>query len=309
VKVHCVGARGQSTQIERIEAGFVQLGHEITPHVSEGDIVYSNNLWSDQLIADKLAGRIRGKYIQNVLDLAPHIPDFPLGRARDQLRHADAITTISTFVQNGVHNRLGLESTVVYNPIKDVVRDDAAGTTAASDSQNRYPYRFMFCGRVNDPAKRCALGAAALQIIGVSPLEVVTVGSEPPFYGGMYWGIATDAALTDLYHTADFVLMPSASEGMGLPAIEAAAVGAIPVICRDLVTREEFFPSSVFPEYLVVEPEPRSIAAFIARYLNNREEMAAFKARLKKHFAQNWARKLSGRGVAEAILKVYESLS
>jgi glycosyltransferase involved in cell wall biosynthesis len=307
VKVYCEGARCAGGQVDRVEAGFVQLGHQITPHVSDAALVYSNNLWSDQLIADKLAGRISGKYIQNVLDLAPHIPDFPLGRARDQLRRADAITTISTFVQNDVRNRLGLESTVIYNPIKDVVRD-AAGPTAASDSQNCYPYRFMFCGRVNDPAKRCGFGAAALQILGASPLEVITVGGEPPFYGGMYWGVASDQALRDIYHTVDFVLMPSASEGMGLPAIEAMAVGAIPVICCDLVTREEFFPSSVFPEYLSVEPTPQSIATFIARYLNNREEMAAFKARLKAHFAQNWAHKLSGRGVAEAILRVYERI-
>jgi glycosyltransferase involved in cell wall biosynthesis len=308
VKIYTEGARIIGGQIDRIEAGFISLGHEITRCIDCANLVFSNNLWSDQLIADKLAGRISGKYIQNVLDLAPHIPDFPLGRARDQLRRADAITTISTFVQNDVRNRLGLESTVIYNPIKDVVRD-AAGPTAASDSQNCYPYRFMFCGRVNDPAKRCGFGAAALQILGASPLEVITVGGEPPFYGGMYWGVASDQALRDIYHTVDFVLMPSASEGMGLPAIEAMAVGAIPVICCDLVTREEFFPSSVFPEYLSVEPTPQSIATFIARYLNNREEMAAFKARLKTHFAQNWAHKMSGRGVAEAILKVYESLS
>jgi glycosyltransferase involved in cell wall biosynthesis len=302
------GARFYGGQIDRIEQGLVELGSESDDY--NCGFVFSNDMGRhDEAIAYRRDICPKAKLILGVQDCAPHLgAQFPLETLKQQLRRADAITTISTFVQNDVRNRLGLESTVIYNPIKDVVRD-AAGPTAASDSQNCYPYRFMFCGRVNDPAKRCGFGAAALQILGASPLDVITVGGEPPFYGGMYWGVASDQALRDIYHTVDFVLMPSASEGMGLPAIEAMAVGAIPVICCDLVTREEFFPSSVFPEYLSVEPTPQSIATFIARYLNNREEMAAFKARLKTHFAQNWAHKMSGRGVAEAILKVYESLS
>jgi mannosylglucosylglycerate synthase len=48
----------------------------------------------------------------------------------------------------------------------------------------------------------------------------------------------SDAMIAELYRLADVVLMPSESEGFGLPAIEAAAV-RVPLVCSDLdVLRE-----------------------------------------------------------------------
>lgn len=299
MKIFCAGSRYHAAQLPRIEEGFRALGHEITECIDDASLVFSNNLWSDQLITDKRAGRIKGVYIQNVLDLAKHLPDFPLEKAREQLSHADAITTISQYVQSDLRQRLGVESTVIYNPIKPITRLN----------HKAYPYRAMFVGRVNDSAKRTGVGAAALQILGFTEKEVVTVGDQIPHYGGTYWGVARDEILNLLYNSVDFVILPSGqNEGLLLPMMEAAAAGVIPVICRDLSTREEFFPSSIFPEYLDAEATPQSLARFISRFLQDNDAMSEFKERIHSHYVKNWAEKLSGAGVARKILEVYERI-
>jgi glycosyltransferase involved in cell wall biosynthesis len=59
--------------------------------------------------------------------------------------------------------------------------------------------------------------------------ELTPEGGEHP---------VTDVMIADLYRVADVVLMPSESEGFGLPAIEAAAA-RVPLVCTDLdVLRE-----------------------------------------------------------------------
>lgn len=299
MKIFSTGATFFGGQIDRINQGFISLGHEITPYIDDADLVYSNNFWNDQIIKDKIAGHIRGKIIFNCLDIAPHLLDFPLDRFKGQAKYADAITTISTFVQNDLKARAGVESTVIYNPIKPITR-------LAEKPQRRY--RAMFVGRVNDPAKNTIVAAQALYLLGFSPNEVITVGDQPPFFGGDYWGIAMDEQLNQLYNEVDFVMFTSKSEGLGLPMTEAMAAGAIPVVLRELGTHEEFLPLSIFPEYGVVENDPRSVALFIARFLQNDERMREMKDRLYNHFEKNWREKLSGVGVAKAILQVYEKI-
>ena len=95
----------------------------------------------------------------------------------------------------------------------------------------------------------------------------------------------------------------SESEGMGLPALEAMAVGAIPVLPYNLTTREEFFPSQVFPEYTFVK-DSESAKDFMLTLMQNKEKMIEMKNRITKHFNENWSEKLSGVGVAGKILEV-----
>jgi glycosyltransferase involved in cell wall biosynthesis len=292
-------SRYQLSQIDRIEQGFRDLGHEIVQDHESADLVYQNNGWYDSIVAAR--PRIRGKVILNVLDLAPHAsPPFDVSRLRAQLTSADAVTAISTWVQSDLRVRAGVESTVIYNPIKPVSNEYV---------RRAHQCRALFVGRVNDAAKRTAPAAAALQILGFDATDVITVGSDCPFYGGAWMGVVNDQILNKLYNSVDFVMFPSGSnEGLGLPATEAVAAGAIPVICRDLSTREEFFPSAIFPEYVDVEATPESIARFVGRYMNDEVARAELKARLFNHYQKNWAAKLSGLGVAQAILDVYNRL-
>ncbi len=300
IRVHCLGFRGVGSQVDRIEEGFKELGCELTTP-TKADFIYANDSgFYEQAGVTKAALFLETPIICNVLDLAPHLgAQFPLERVRAQLANADAVTCISTAVQQDIGTRLGRYARVIYNPIRPVTRA----------RYKHHPYRAMFVGRVGDPAKRAMLGATALSILGFDYSDMVTVGREQPHYGGVYLGEVSDKVLGEVYNSVDFVMFPSGNnEGLGLPPVEAMACGAIPVICRDLSTREEFFPSQVFPEYLDVEPNAPSIARFVARFMQDNAVMDEFKARLWHHYKANWESKLNPRGVAEAILGVYQTL-
>jgi len=212
---------------------------------------------------------------------------------------ADAVTVISTFVQGQVKAYLGRESAVVYNPIKPITRKP--------NVERGQEIRFLSAGRRYDGNKRHAVAVRALQSLGINYGQLALVGEEYMPWGE-HFGPVTDDELNKLYNSVDFVIATGRIEGLGLPALEAAAAGVIPILCNDLSTRQEFFPSSVFPEYDKVDPTPQSVAEFVGRYIKDRIAMVEFKERLYKHFQKEWAEKLSGKGVAGAILRVYEGL-
>lgn len=300
MKICTFGSRFFGGQIDRIEAGFVSLGHEIVTDPSAADLVYANNGGYDEVVGLKRAGLIRGKLILNVLDLAPHLGDqFPIARTKIQLGFADAVTCISETVKRDVATRMGLSPTVIYNPIKPITR---------TRERSFEGYRALFVGRVNDPEKRSSLGAEALAMLGFEASQLVTVGSESPSYGGVYLGPVGDGTLNQLYNSVDFLVCPTRNAFLGLPIIEATAAGVIPIFCRDLDIRTEFFPTDLFPEYAEVEPTPSSIARFVARYMQDNREMDAMKDRLYNHYLHTWQLRMTGRKVAQSILAVYANL-
>jgi glycosyltransferase involved in cell wall biosynthesis len=293
MKIFTSGARCVGSQIERIEEGFLQLNHEIITDITLADLIYVNNAWYDDIIATKQSGKIKGKIVFTVLDLAPHVPDFPVQKLKEQLGYADYICTISKFVQQDLKNRTGFDSTVIYQPIKKVYRTGI----------KKHNFKAMLVGRVNDPAKKARESVMALMSAGFNGGDVVTVGREQPFYGGSWANSASDEFLNELYNSVDFVMCMSESEGMGLPALEAMSVGAIPVLPHNLTTREEFFPSQVFPEYTFIK-DSESAKDFMLTLMQNKEKMIEMKNRLMKHFNENWSGKLGGMGVAGKILEV-----
>lgn len=296
IKIYTIGARCEWCQQDRIDKGFVELGHELTPHIHEADLVYCNNFWFDSVISDKKAGKIKGKVIFNVLDLAPHLNDFPLEKAREQLKYADAVTCISETVKKDCEERLGISPHVIYQPIQPITKTNT----------KKYRYDFMFAGRVGDPNKRARLAAQALEILGVPPELAITTGTDYAPYGD-FAGVVKSETLDDLYNSVRFVLFPSRFEGLGLPAWEALAAGKIPVVCRDLNVREEFLPTNLFPEYAEVEPNPVSIAKFIAKY-SHEENYLDLSGRLYFYWKNNLEEKFSNMGVAGRILEIYKNL-
>jgi hypothetical protein len=299
MRIHTIGSRFHGGQIDRIDAEFQALGHEVTPYISDPDLalVYANNPWYDQVLEDRRLGRIAptARLIFDVQDIPRHIVDYPLDRLRDQLVQADAVTAISETTAGDLLAGTGIRASVVYQPVKKTFPTGV----------RKYPYRYMFCGRVNDPIKRCSLGAAALQLLGVSGDEVVTVGSEPPHYGGTYWGVASDETLNDLYNSADFLLFPSAAEGIGLPPIEAVFAGRIPVVCNDCRAAMEFF--GEVPEYREIDPTPPSIARFLAK-MQNHEARTELQGRLRRLLDQSFRDKFEPTRVAQRILGCYHAL-
>lgn len=301
MKIFCAGSRFWGSQIERIEQGFQEVGHEITPHPHEANLLYSNDPGGyTQIIEDKKHGRLFGKVIFNVQDIPTFLPDYDVNKLKSSLEYADAVTSISQFTRNEVRKFCAVESFVVYQPIKPVF-----APKCYIGEEGKYRIRFLSVGRRFDKNKRTAVWVAALAGLGIDELEVGLVGNEMGW--GNYIGVQTDENLAKFYNAVDFVMALGKAEGLNLPMVEAMAVGAIPVIANDLTTREEFLPPFIFPEYLDVDPNPVSVARFVARYLNNDTAMAEMKKRLKNHYDTYWAHKLSPKGVASAILEAYNS--
>jgi hypothetical protein len=301
MKIRTYGSRFHGGQVDRIDVGFIDLGHEMSFHNHDADLIFSNDPGSfDQILIDRCAGGIRAKVVFNVQDIPLHLgSSFDSGKLKSQLIKADAVTTISEYVQWQVKEYLGLDSQIIYQPIKPVHRDPSAQLLERK--------RFAHIGRKSDLNKRHALGVYALQILGYQPSDVFLVGNETGW--GDYCGVLSDWNLNRVYNSVDFVLCTSKIEGLLLPALESMSAGVIPVVCNDMTTRRELLPPDIFPEYNAVEPTPESVARFIARYVNNSEEMAVMKERLYAHYQKNWAHKLTGRAVAEQILEAAKNTS
>lgn len=255
MKIFTQGCMEKYCQLPRINDAFRQLGHEIIDDPIEADLVYCNNAWYDDLIKEEVYKKITGVIVFNVLDLAPHIIDFPLQKLKDQLRHADVITTISKTVRADLFKRTGYVSSVIYQPIQNITYT----------REKKHPFKYLFCGRVRDPNKRAALGVQALLLNKVPASEVLTCGSEILGYGA-YAGIQDEKILNEIFNSVDYLIFPSKEEGIGLPIIEAMAAGVIPIVCNDLSTRMEFIP---IKDYDNVEPNAESIAKFIRNLEDN----------------------------------------
>lgn len=301
MKVCCHGSRFHGGQVDRIEQGFVALSHELTPHNHVADLVFSNDPAAfDQILADRCNGGVHAKVIFNVQDIPLHLGSaFDCAKLKSRLAKADAVTTISEYVQWQVREYLGLDSHVIYQPIKAVRRDPAAQLATRK--------RFAHVGRRFDQNKNWNLGVAALQLLGYSPQDVFLVGNEPGW--GDYCGVLSDENLNRVYNSVDFILTLGTIEGLSLPTLEAMATGAIPVVTNRMTTRRELLPPDLFPEYSAVDAEPVSIARFINRYTSDPVAMAEMKERLYTHYLTNWAHKLTGRAVAERIVEVARNIS
>jgi glycosyltransferase involved in cell wall biosynthesis len=96
------------------------------------------------------------------------------------------------------------------------------------------------------------------------------------------------ATLADLYMLSDVVVLPSASEGFGLPVAEAAML-RVPVVCTDLPAFRE-----VAPEGVSAIPLEAGSAAFTAAVLAAIDKPTA---RLRRHVlaALDWDRLITDR--------------
>lgn len=88
-----------------------------------------------------------------------------------------------------------------------------------------------------------AMGDIRLALVGPDQAQLEKAGLKPPA-GAVFAGRVDDAGLRALYEQALCVLMPSRTEGFGLPPVEAmtcgcpaviSPAGAMPEVCRDAV--------------------------------------------------------------------------
>lgn len=280
-------------QLNDIRCGFSALGH--TPIIDYTDpdtsFVFVGNAPYSSYV--DLARSKQRKVIFNVLDCPTWVPNWPEIKAQwaEQLPLAAKVTCISKTVQRDLAEFFGVKADVIYYPSKPV----------RYTGEKKYPFKVAMIGRLRDPGKRAGLAIKSLICAGFNESEVAMIGPEYPGWGTPM-GTVSDEVLNDIYNSIDYVLMTSRVEGIGLPGIEAAICGAIPIVCPDLSTYNEFWADSPMGIHYQTLHSPDSIAALIRSIENDKEWKASLKTQMRE-YGERVFKPLFDRGeVAKRIL-------
>jgi glycosyltransferase involved in cell wall biosynthesis len=139
-------------------------------------------------------------------------------------------------------------SAVLYNGADHILEAPADPAALVRLGLTRRGYALMFGSpkgyknnRIVFDAFATRLAPIRLVVIGAAPDALAAAGLSAPT-GTLFAGRCDDATLRALYENAHCLLVPSRTEGFGLPPIEAmlcgcpaivAPAGALPEICRD----------------------------------------------------------------------------
>lgn len=311
MKIYTDGSKGQSCQLDRIEQGFIELGYEATDFISCADLIFSNNPspTRTQIVKDRKEGKLKDgvKLIFNVLDVPMHLWETEsfqneVPQIKSDLAAADAVTSISEYTQRMVREKYGFESTVIYNPMKEI-HNEFKGERI---QQKAYP--IIHVGRRYDENKNFKSVIQSLQMLGANPAHLGLVGSECVGFGECL-GVLNDTELNNQYFLSDFTFSLGTVEGISLTIPEAIAAKSIPIIHNRLTTREELLPSELFPEYNEINVDnPETIAKFILSFYQGDWKKEEFKERLYHHYLNNLKDKFDKVKVAERIIEVYRKL-
>ena len=285
LKVKIYGAKEYWCQVPRIKEGFLGLRHQVVTS-DDCDFIYANNF--DYSSTDTEHGDSalylgdsslpkKGFKIFNVLDIPPHIPDFPIDKLKSQLLLADIVTCISEPVKEQLKT-IGVDAHVIWNPIKDVFYD----------SQMKREINCLYVGRSYDPNKRFDL---------LQNIEKYIVGPTGASGGENYLGLVNDISLNQLYNSTKIVALPSKFEGLGLPALEAMVCGAVPLVCSDNPN------SNLCPEFCICEPTIESVTKKYQELSNNFSE---YQKIILERYSNQINYKFSKFSVAKNIIELYK---
>jgi|TARA_R100000084_G_scaffold85123_2_gene40190 glycosyltransferase involved in cell wall biosynthesis len=278
-KVKLYGAKEYWCQIPRIAEGFKGIGHEVVTG-DDYDFVYANNFDYSGVDSEHKDSALcnSGFKIFNVLDIPPHIPDFPIERLKEELSQADIVTCISDPVKEQLRE-IGVSAPVIWNPIKDVF----------FDSSMKREINCLYVGRCSDPNKRFDL---------LQNIEKYVVGPTGGSTSGNYLGLVNDVSLNQLYNSAKIVALPSKFEGLGLPALEAMAAGAVPLVCKDNPN------SSLCPDFCVAEPTVESVTSTYNSLINH---FTHYQSVIVDEWTPWVQQKFSKFSIAENIVELFEN--
>jgi len=276
MRITCLGARTELSQIERIEYGLQSLGH-ITEPTDSPDVIFCNDtgLWDKAIEMKQRSGAF---LILNILDLPYFLPNFLeiVGKLKGQCAHADAITCISETTRFSIKRYLGIDVSkvrVIGNPIKDVCNLGFV---------RHIP--FLYCGRANDSMKRVRLVKETMELMSIHTRELVVCGPENPGFGN-YIGLIRDEQLQSIMNSCQILIYPSCFDGLGLPPIEFCITGGVPILCNDSPTSLEFFPSQV-----LCSPNAASIAEKVVHVYNNYSDYQKLLRKTKDSFIDRFNR-------------------
>ena len=288
IKVSILGSDGYVCQIPRIKEGMKALGHILSEE--SPDLIYSNDSrgYEKALLLKK---KYPKAYLMlNFLDIPWHMPNIQKqteSLVKNFFLKADVITTISFKVKKDIGKFYDKKIHVIYNPIKDVYFDK-------NIEKNNI---FFYVGRVDDPVKRFNLVRESLLKVKDGEKNIKICGLQNPKFGN-YLGIIKDQELNKLYNSSKYVLLPSASEGIGLPMIEGMICGAIPITCSDNLTAKEFSP----PDF-ICEPNAEAIVKKIEE-LNKDYRV---KRELALEFGKKYKTQFNKKNIAMNIMNLFNS--
>lgn len=307
------GADGYTCQIPRIADGLRGIGHKVVYGDEKHDVIYNNNFRFDDIeekhgdssMFDKNGEPQKAFKIFNVLDIPPHVPDFPIETLKEQLSHADIVTCISEPVQQQLKD-IGVDSHVIWNPIKDL----------CFDPTYKRDIKCLYVGRAADRNKRAwflrkfvnqvvQVGSESLMDIFNGELgsnvydgngNIIGTQTDIDPNKGKYLGLVSDISLINLLNRSLVVALPTKFEGLGLPALEAMVCGALPLVCRDNPN------SKLCPDFCIAEPNEDSVFEKWLDLINNFNK---YQKIILEDYAQQSAFKFSKFSVAKNIADLY----
>jgi hypothetical protein len=309
MKIYCAGAENYINQIDRIRAGFLELGHEIV-NIEFADLIYCNDPSAYSSNFRKI--NPKAKIIYNVLDLPPHcidpnkynlskytFIDVPWKRDFDPLKlkisllDADVITCICDEVKWQLKEWCELESIVIFNPIKDVSFLNLSDEQKIKNKYNK-TYKYLYVGRARDPNKRFNLVYETMRKLNEPSSCLAVLGSENPGWGD-YYGVVEDQILNLFYNSVDYLFFPSAFKSLGLPALESIVTRTIPIVTNDDPVTKEFWGG--------IGIDPLNISAYL---LNKEWNKMAQKFVEEK--STEYYKKFYKKTIAQNIINIFYNL-
>lgn len=285
-----------SLQIPRIIQGFRELGHTVVSDRApvegfEPDFIYCNDPgYYDKAI--EYRNKYGGRLIFNVLDIPKHDNNWQdvVQNLKNKLPAADIITSISKTTQKDLLQDTGINSEVIYNPAKEMIR-----------LNEEKVYSFYSGGRLNSKNKRMSLVIGAVMKLNL-PLSSLTsfifTGSEGyPFKGATYAGVVNDIELNYIHNVSKIYLHPSKFEGLGLGSIQSLIVDTPVVACNDCDASVEFL-----PEEMLTNPNKEDYSAKMIEVLENYPKYQ----KIAQSFGEKYKKQFNKVAVAENIIREFE---
>lgn len=271
MKVKIFGFESSISVLKNIQEEFRNLQHEAVDYGSVDLIFHTTGFFEEAIKYHKQSPQ--AVKIFNLLDASPLDPHWPVQRAVAGLHEAHIRTTISETAKKHIANRTGIEDLIVIGyPVLPTITNLNYTKTI----------EFLWVGRVSG-TKRFSLALETLRVLGVDANLMAVVGPERPPCG-TYIGVLNQEDLNELYNSCRFCFLTSASEGLGLSAIESIISGGFPVLCSD----NEVVGELGLQEF-ATEPIPHRLAQKVNEIYCNQDKYKAIAAPLAERFIQQFS--------------------
>ena len=258
MRIFCAGSEGYCNQIHHIREGFKTIdGIEVVDNYKIADTIYCND--PNSYNSDYRKYNKGAIIIYTVLDIPVQILDptkyntskypqihWPWPRNYDlegltqKLKNdCDIVATICNSVTQQVKEFCGIDAKTVFNPIKPVSFLNLPSYQKVRNRRGEH-YKYLFCGRIADPAKRSNLIISTLGMLGETPDKLAVVGNESIGFGDNL-GVLKDDELNLVYNSVEYLFLPSIFKSVSLPGLEACVTHVKPIVCDDDACSAEFF--------------------------------------------------------------------